>query len=1255
MEVIGTALLSAVFEQLMEKLASRSSLNFVRETQVLNKLKKWEGMLAAIHAVLDDADEKKLENEFVGKWVSKLHDLAFDVDDLLDEFAAEAQRRREPDQKKKKKKKRSKVIRKFLPSISGFRFNSEMDSKIEQVSGRLQQLIEERNVLGLGETVAGKGKSLKKKKKKQLPPPTTSLVNEATIWGRDKDKDAVMELLRMEEGERENNGRKRFNVVSITGMGGIGKTSLAQLVYNDESLSSEFSFKAWVSLGGDFDPEAITRTILDGSPRGGEDLNFLQLKLKEKLLGKKFLIVLDDVWTHRYTDWTLLCNPLEFGAPGSRIIVTTRLQDVAKMVGTPAGDQGYALRQLEYDDCLSVFLYHALDASNFDVHPGLEEYGKAIVRKCRGLPLAAKVIGGLLRGEHNVDVWQEVLRSSLWESSVVKTNILPALMLSYDHLPSHLKLCFAYCAVFPKGYVFDEEELVLLWMAEGFLQQQPKNNSKHPKELGHEYFRVLISRSFFEQSGANTASQYVMHDMISDLARFVSSGICSNLDDSHCDESRVRHLAFAQRYYDSWLRFGILEKTKQLRTFLPVGLSQHSNSYYLSTKVVHDFVPKLKRLRVLSFARYKVKELPDTIGGLKHLRMLNLSFTDIATLPESTGKLFNLQTLLLKGCRELSTLPLSLGDLINLECLDVRGASKLSEIPIEVLNLPMLKFLPVFMVSAAENGIAISKLSKFNPLQGSFLIEGLHNVLNARYAELVGLKAKKAIGGLVFDWSGDPDDSSRDETIDFQVLESLEPHVDVLGVKIHSYGGSKLPGWMGDSSFSNLMTLSFVHCQRITSLPHLGQLASLKKLVIVECSNLVGFPTNLPSLNELCIRGCQAIILQASNVYDGNVVLPSLVTCRIERIAGLVTLDETFLQDLPTLENLEIRGCPNLECLWYGTSNPAHPISLTSLAVLDCASLVSLTGFELETLLPRSLETLKIRACHHLKKLASHFDNLTSLSVLHILDCSNLASFSSSSGGGELPGGLQELAIQGCGSLESLPVVPHGHNARLEKLTIEMPVSLKQPWIPKGEFPESLKYIEITKWTSLLLQRLQQSKLPQLTRLVMGDSPDVQSTPDLYQWNLLLSTPSAALTELHIWGCENLTSLPDQAMQTLTSLRSLYIFGCGNLELLTHGGRGLPSSLDFLLVDECPALRQPISEWRLYTLTSLHQLTIIGPNPATDMVSSLPDDDDGGGGSRLLLLPPSLTHLTVVGFKNLRSISSGGILFSGEKTCVEMN
>ena len=186
----------------------------------------------------------------------------------------------------------------------------------------------------------------------------------------------------------------RIPVIAIVGIGGVGKTTLAQVLYNDSEVMNEFELRVWAYVSEEFGVFEATRTIYESvtlEDCNVIDLNLLQIKLQEKLKGKKFLLILDNIWNEKYIDWDLMSSPLKHGAPGSRIVVTTRSQRVAALMGAFVT---YPLSHLSDEDCW-LLLAKAFGTSNYE--GPLKSIGEKIVNKCNGLPLAAKTLGGLLR------------------------------------------------------------------------------------------------------------------------------------------------------------------------------------------------------------------------------------------------------------------------------------------------------------------------------------------------------------------------------------------------------------------------------------------------------------------------------------------------------------------------------------------------------------------------------------------------------------------------------------------------------------------------------------------------------------------------------------------------------------------------------------------------------------------------------------------------------------------------------------------
>ncbi|KAF2305456.1 hypothetical protein GH714_005490 [Hevea brasiliensis] len=318
--------------------------------------------------------------------------------------------------------------------------------------------------------------------------------------------------------------------------------NLRDLAYDVEDMLDEFAVEAM-------------RCILKVSGEASTN------QTERRFSWEKILIVLDDVWNKNYGEWNRLQPPFRAGAPGSKIIVTTRDSNVALLMGAT---KFHYLEQMSNDDCWSVFAQHAFENKDLAAQPNLEIIGRKIVKKCKGLPLAARTLGGLLRCKERDYEWEDILNSKLWSLSDEESEILPVLRLSYYHLPSHLKRCFSFCSVLPKDYEFEQKELVLLWMAEGLVQQPEENKQK--EDIGGEYFCELLSRSLFQRSSRDQ-SKFVMHDLISDLAQWVAGDICFMLEDK-VDGSKMkispkaRYSSYICGQYDDLKKFEAFSDAK---------------------------------------------------------------------------------------------------------------------------------------------------------------------------------------------------------------------------------------------------------------------------------------------------------------------------------------------------------------------------------------------------------------------------------------------------------------------------------------------------------------------------------------------------------------------------------------------------------------------------------------------------------------------------------------------------------------------
>ncbi|XP_034679607.1 putative disease resistance protein RGA3 isoform X1 [Vitis riparia] len=1186
-----------IIADVLTKLGSLAFRQIGSAFGVAKELTKLTEKLDAIRGVLVDAEKRQEESDGVKAWVRRLKDVVYDADDLLDDFETLQLQRGGV----------ARQVSDFFSSSNQLVFRCKMSHRLKDIKERIDEIVEQMNLLNLvqGNIVQREVESSWRE--------THSFVLTSEIVGREETKEEIIKSLVSSDNQ------EILSMVAIVGIGGLGKTTLAQLVYNAETVVQYFEPRIWVCVSDNFDVKSLVKKILkEVCEQDVErlELNGLKNLLHEKISEKRCLLVLDDVWNENSEEWDRLKSLLMVVGRGSKILVTTRHSKVASIMGI---NSPFLLQGLKDTLAWDLFSKIAFTEEPKKVHPKFVEMGKEIVNMCKGVPLVIKTLGTILRLKPEESHWLSIKNNgNLLSLGAENDNVLSVLRLSYNDLPIYLKPCFTYCALFPKDYEIEKNMLVQLWMAQGYIQTS---------DVGNQYFKELLSRSLLEVAKKDVddnISSCKMHDLIHDLAQSIVGSevlfLKENVEKEKISE-RVYHVSFFKMSNIHW------KDLKHTRTIFILKFDKWTgidNSICSTT-----LIPNFKCSRVLSLNQTVAKKIPKSIGKLSHLRYLNLSWCDFKVLPNAITRLYNLQTLKLTGCRKLKEFPKDTRELINLRHLENDWCRSLSYMPCGIGRLTLLESLPLFVIGTGSKVGRLSELKRLNNLRGKLRIEKLGNVRDANVeSEEANLGEKQYIESLRLEWSyGEEAQSGEDAE---SVMVGLRPHRNLKELFITGYEGRVFPSWMMNGGLScilpNLIKINLESCSGCQILPSFVELPHLKSLNLwllekVEymeyCSSGGPFFPSLEYLRLNCMPKLKELWRRdLSPTHPPS--FPRLLELTLRNCDELASLE---LHSSPLLSKLEITECHKLEYMDYCSSGGPFFPSLEYLRLERMPKLKELWRRDLSPThppsFPRLLE-LTLRNCDELASLELHSSPL--LSKLNITQCPKLTSL-------RLPPSplLSQLYIWYCGDLASLEL----HSS---------------PLLSKLEIEECHKLTSVLLPHSPLLSSLDIRNCPQLTSLLFSPSPCLEKlylckVKEVVLRELMLAT--ASLESVSVESIDDLRSLPDELRQHVSTLQTLKIWDCSRLATIPHWIGNL-TSLTELGIRYCPELTSLPQEMR--SLTNLHSLSIdysCGLASLPNWIGSLTSltDLEIGSCSQFTSLPEELRSLGILKSLTLRDWS----------------
>ncbi|XP_045813961.1 putative disease resistance protein RGA4 [Trifolium pratense] len=1028
-----------------------------------------------IETILIEINEKvqKQSNYYSKEWLQKVKDVVIDFNDLMEDL-----RQKE--------------------GTGGLNLNDRFKAtvQVKKATGELKLLLLNDKEAAKGEetptanTAAAADDDIRKSAYEVFDKSIKS-----AVFGRENEKkEFIDQLLKPNNSD----AVPAVVIVAIFGVPGIGKTKLANLVCKDDRVKAHFGFQpTWINhlqiLNETFDVKSIVKRVTTTD-------------------SKRLLLVIDDLRVeieHGHLEKMQKKLKEVIGCTDITMLVTTRSNHVANSIAAAAGGHVLNLQGLNQEESRSLF-----QCVN---EPNTVEPEPKILKDCSGVPLLILMIATLIKNRGGESTMQEVAAATLTEEDVER-KFLPELeFFYYGNLPTHQKLCFAYCSLFAEDYLIDADRLIQLWSAEGFLTI---HSDKIPEQqFGRSCFNYFVPLVFHQGEEEN---KYRMNPLMHKLAKLVATNYDENVIVDSMGERVRSGMLRALFDYPIDLLCGIpdsmFDQAKKLRTIL---LPYNSNNPRLphevrmTTSTCDKIFNTFISLRVLDMHDLGIKTVPGSIEEVKYLRFLDLSNNNIEKLPSCITNLTHLETLKLSQCHVLKELPKDIEDLSCLNHLDIEGCLDLTYMPTGINKITSLQTLSLFVASKKQVMGGLRELTDLNNLRGHLEISHLEQVKlspSKDTAKDVFLKNKQHLELLTLRWEQEENEMEKEKekkkekesTVnrdkDKNLLDYLEPNEHLKVLFVVGYNGKTLSSWF--ASLHYLVKFTLNNCPKCQYLPSLDGLRLLKVLQLRRLNSLEfiskdsnqpeegsspSTPTFFSSLKELTISDCPNL----KSWWENN-------TIQVK--------DRPYFR---CISKLNVQYCPKLACL------PLYPGLDEELVLVDSKAKSikhTIVHQHPESIIPFSkLKLMVIERIEHSPPEA-WIANFTSLRQLHIRDCSTLKS---------LPQGFKSLS-----SLKTLTI------ERCQQLDLDIS---KDEW--KG--------------------------LKSLHSLTLRTIPQLKSLPEgLENVN--------SLEVLRLYDCSGLTSLSEN-IGNLTSLSKLVLSECRSLESLPKGMEKL-KSLQTLIIRDCPFL-----------------------------------------------------------------------------------